>query len=385
MKKDFTIGVDIRVLAGRRQSGVEQYVQNLLPALIRSAPQIKFKLFYNSREGIPLDYPWLKESNAEFFSFDFSSRLLALRSRLFNRPWVDELLDGVDVFFSPHLLLAPLTAGCPRVLTFHDLSFLRYPQFFSYAQRFWHEWVMAARRQAERASKIIAVSYSTRNDLVSLWGIDPGKIKVIYSGISLKKPAPADPTEINRVCSRYQLPQKFFLYFGTVEPRKNILSLLRAFDWLHTQKRIPSDAHLVIAGEKGWQNEELQRFYRKSLAQRLIHFLGVVDERDKALIYSLAKVFVYPSFFEGFGFPPLEAMVMGVPVITSRTSSLPEVVGDAAMLVDPYNLTDLSEAMQILLSSKSLREQYRAKGLKRAEYFSWERTAQATLQVLTSV
>lgn len=376
-----TIGIDIRVLASGRQSGIEQYVLNLLPVMIRQAPEIKFKLFFTAFREAKLSYPWMERENVELHRFYYPNRLMFVGARIFDRPRVDKLVGGVDVFFSPHFLLAPLQKKCRLVTTFHDLSFKRYPQFFSWRKKWWHGFEMNPRRQARRADKIIAISYSTRNDLASLFQVDPLKIKVIYSGVNALLGS-EDKTEIIRVRTRYQLPENFFLYLGTLEPRKNVLGILRAFDYLHKRNLLLSESHLVIAGERGWHDREVFAYYEQSPWKKLIHFAGAVDEKDKAVVYQLARVFVYPSFFEGFGFPPLEAMQAGVPVITSRTSSLPEVVGNAAILVDPYNIQDLAESMQILFFDQTLREEYHRRGQRQVRQFSWEKSAGETLEVL---
>lgn len=379
-----TIGVDIRVLGSGRQSGIEQYLVSLLPEMIKLAPDVKFKLFFSGFHDAKLSYSWMHLENVELHRFFYPNRLMFAGAKLFNRPRLDLLMGGADVFFSPHFLLAPLSRSCRSVTVFHDLSYLRYPHFFSWRKNIWHRLEMNPRRQAQCSTKVIAVSCSTRNDLISLYGVDDRKIKVIYSGVG-EMGGSEDKTEINRVRTRYQLPERFFLYLGTIEPRKNILGILRAFDYLQTNCLLPADAHLVIAGGRGWRDGDVFKFFCRSPHQKLIHFPGVVDEKDKAIIYQLAKVFVYPSFFEGFGFPPLEAMQMGVPVITSGSSSLPEVAGNAALLVDPYNLKDLAEAMRELFTNDTLQKRYREQGLQRVKRFTWGKSARETLEVLLSV
>lgn len=381
MSKTFTIGVDIRVLGSGRQSGVEHYILSLLPEIIRLAPEVKFKLFFSSFREAKLSYPWMQRDNVALYRFFYPNQLMFMGAKLLSRPRLDKMMGGADVFFSPHFLLAALGERCKLVTTFHDLSFVRYPQFFSWRKNVWHRLEMNPRQQARRSDRVIAVSSSTRNDLISLYGIDPRKISVIYSGLSHMSGS-SNATEINRVRTRYQLPKNFFLYLGTIEPRKNILGILRAFDYLQTRRLLPGDSHLVIAGGRGWRDSDIFRFHRRSPWRKLIHFLGVVDEKDKGLVYQLARVFVYPSFFEGFGFPPLEAMQMGVPVVTSRTSSLPEVAGKAGVLIDPYCVSDLAEAMRLLFTSEAMREIYRQRGKLRVKLFSWEKSAGETLEVL---
>lgn len=229
---------------------------------------------------------------------------------------------------------------------------------------------MNARRDARRTNKIIAVSESTKNDLINLYQIKPEKIKVIYSGIG-KQFQPA------KVKNQYGLPEKFILYFGTIEPRKNLIGLIKAFQMI--KKKNP-DLKLVLAGSKGWLYEDI---FKTAKGDKDIIFTGFIKEEDKPALYNLASVFVYPSFFEGFGFPPLEAMACGTPTIVSNNSSLPEVVGEAALMVDSYNLDELAWLMNEVLNDLKLREELKQRGLAQAKRFSWERTARETMKVLT--
>ena len=173
------------------------------------------------------------------------------------------------------------------------------------------------------------------------------------------------------------------MYLGALEPRKNILGILKAFSFLKSSSQIPKDSALVIAGPLGWLYTGILKFCKSSPYRESIHLIGPVEETDKARLYSLAKVFVYPSFFEGFGFPPLEAMTAGVPVITSNISSLPEVVGGASLMVNPYNIKEIAEAMKSLFLDQNLRDFYIKKGFEQVKKFSWRKTAEQTLKVIT--
>lgn len=379
-----TIGIDIRVLGGSDEGGIAQYAINLLPGLFELDRSIKFKLFYSSFGAREISYDWFSEKNVELFKFEIPNRLLFASAKLFNRPFVDKILGGADVFFSPHFFLAPLSASCKSVITFHDLSFVRYPEFFSWRKNFWHRFEMSPKKQAKRADKVISVSQSTRNDLVSVFGINPNKIKIIYSGVSEKFFEKPKAEQVRLVKEKYRLPEKFLLFLGTIEPRKNVAGILEAFASLKSGNLIPDNISLVIAGQLGWLCGEFKKFYDKTPYKNFIKIIGRVDEKDKPLLYSLAEVFVYPSFFEGFGFPPLEAMAGGIPVISSRSSSLPEVVGGAGLLVNPYSVNEIAEAMIGLLLNSSLRKKYSLAGAERAKQFSWRKTAEKTLETLTA-
>jgi glycosyltransferase involved in cell wall biosynthesis len=320
----------------------------------------------------------------------------------------------IDVYFNPHFFNAPVSGKCRKIITFHDLSFVRYPEFFSWRKRLWQRFLIGAKKEAKTADRIIAVSESTKEDLVNLFKIKEEKIKVIYSGVGEQfKPISviqersgdfchceevrrlADDEAISsdnqrdcfvarsagwrrRASRNDRLPKRFILYFGTIEPRKNIIGLIRAFELLKDK-----EIKLVIAGAKGWLCQDIFKAAGQSKRNQDIFFTGFVQEEDKPLLYNLAELFVYPSFFEGFGFPPLEAMACGVPTIVSNTSSLPEVVGSAAIMVNPYDISEIAWAMEIALSGKELREKMKQEGIEQAKKFSWDKTSQETLQLLT--
>lgn len=385
------IGIDIRVLARGARTGVEEYTINLLSRLLFLRPEFEYRLFYNAYQKAKLDYPWLCLKNVKLNDFRIPNRALFFLARYFNQPKINKLLKGVDVYFNPHFFIAPLSEGCEKVITFHDLSFERHPEFFSRRKRLWQKFLMNARREAERADKIIAVSQSTKNDLITLYGIDPKKIKVIYSGVGeqfrpIKKPrgeklrddALQSPL-LARLKKKYNLPDKFILYFGTIEPRKNLIALIKAFELLRKKYSIS----LVLAGAKGWLYQDIFKTAQLSKYRRDIVFTGFIDEEDKPYLYNLAEVFVYPSFFEGFGFPPLEAMACGVPTIVSVSSSLPEVVGQSALTVNPYHIDEMIWAMEAILTNRDLRDWFVQKGLKQAKKFSWQKCARETLATFT--
>ena len=378
-----TIGVDIRSLSGKNHSGVEEYTLNILTHLIKSAPEAYFKLFSNSFKKQPDKYQWNNNPNARLYNFKIPNRIFSSVSRILNIPKIDKMLGGCDVFFSPHFHIAPVSKKCKKVITFHDLSFVRYPEFFSLKQNIWHKTQMNPQKQAQEADKIIAVSESTKTDLIELFGINENKIKVIYSGID-DKFFETERDDINiAVKNKYHLPSNYVLFLGTLEPRKNIVGIIKAFELLSRIGEF-QDFHLVLAGNIGWRSEEVFDAIKKSSCRSRIIVTGSVESFERRAIYQNAKLFVYPSFFEGFGFPPLEAMASGMPVITSNGSSLPEVVGDAALLIDPYNVEEIFGTMKLLLLDEELCQSYVLKGKERAKKFSWTKSAEETLGVLVS-
>jgi len=400
--KNLTIGIDIRVLAKGTRTGIEEYVLNLLPRLFTLDKKVKYKLFYNAFNKVKLDYSWLNLKNVELKEFKFPNRCLDFFTQLFKKPKIDKLLGEIDIFFSPHFLPISLSKRCKRVITFHDLSFEHYPQFFSFSRKIWH-FLTFPKQQARKADKIITDSFSTKEDLVKIYKVEPEKIKVIYLGVDERfKPLSKNLPQIEKVRKKYNLPPEFILYFGTIEPRKNIISIIKAFeilkeklfeyrfkiDWhgfegivMGKEKNIYKDLKLVIAGAKGWLYKKVFEKAKNSKYKKDIVFTGAIDDEDKSYLYNLAKVFVYPSFFEGFGFPPLEAMACGIPTIVSNTSSLPEVVGKGALMVDPHNTSELVLALEQILKNQNLEEVLRKEGIKQAQKFDWNKTAQELLSI----
>ncbi|MFA6896889.1 MAG: glycosyltransferase family 1 protein [Patescibacteria group bacterium] len=374
-----TIGIDIRMLARANKTGIEEYTSELLKHMLPLDKNVHFKLFYNGWKKEKLDFDWLALPNVELMEFHIPNRVLDGTLRLLDFPKADKLLGGVDKFFSPHIFLSSVSNRCEKTVTFHDLSFEKYPEFYSSQKNFWH-FSMNPRRQAKRADKIITVSESTKQDLVEIYGIAPEKIKVIYSGLSEKVKKEISSQEENYARKKYDLPDDYILYLGTLEPRKNVVSLLKAFDRLKQEAPFKnSGLKLVIAGAKGWLYDDIFTTAQKFSARGDIVFTGFVEDEFKPALYRMAKLFVYPSFYEGFGFPPLEAMAQGAPVITSNISSIPEAVGDAAVIVSPANPDELYKAIKEVLSDPKLANLLSARGRARAKLFDWNKCAEETL------
>ncbi len=279
---------------------------------------------------------------------------------------VETFTGPIDLFYSPDFVLPPTRRRTRTLLTVHDLSFLRYPDHFvpklvRYLSRVVPESVA-------RADRVLADSEATRADLVELLGTPPEKVEVLYSGVDARFRPEGEPGEQERLRARYGLDRPYVLSVGTLQPRKNYVRLIRAFARLSM-----SGLMLVIAGARGWLYEEvLEEATRHGDRVRI---LGFVEEEDLPALYRNAVLFVFPSFYEGFGLPVLEAMACGVPVVCSCASSLPEVAGDAALLVDPQDEEGLRGAMGRALEDDSLRREMTARGLARAAAFTWERAA----------
>ena len=373
-----TIGIDIRALGSGVRSGIEEYTERLLEHLLPLDSSVMYKLFYASWKDTLPDYPWTHLSNVELKKLRIPSRALFLGAKLFDTPAVDKLVGGADVFFFPHFFLAPLSANCKRVTTFHDMSYAMFPEFFPWRRRLWHRF-MNPEWQARMSDRIIAVSDSTKHDVAQRCYVDPAKIDVVHSGV-----APAhtwNGERLEHFRADNNLPKRFVLSLGTMEPRKNIGGLMKAFDRLASQSAF-ADVGLVIVGRKGWLWHDNAAYARQSPHTRRIQFKECTgDERDG--YYQLASVLVYPSFLEGFGFPPLEAIAHGTPAIVSANSSLPEVVRDGAILVDPYNVRQLADAVEHILTNENIRVRLAEKGKTLARECSWRKTAEKTLEILT--
>jgi glycosyltransferase involved in cell wall biosynthesis len=378
------IGIDIRCLVEGRRTGVEEYTINLLNNLFEIDKKNRYVLFLNSfRKSRAEVEEFKKYKNVSVKIFRYPNKLINFLFWYFHWPKIDQMLGGVDVLFFPNIIFGAWSRKTKLLLTIHDLSFERYQETFSWKRRLWHIFINP-KKLCQDARKIIAVSDSTKNDLAELYGIAENKIKTIYSAVSENyMPINRNDSKLIEVKEKYNLPFKFILYLGTIEPRKNIAGIVRAYDYLR-KLNYPELAKfkLVIAGASGWKQEKIFTEIRNSPFGSDIIFAGYIHDDDKPAVYNLASVFVYPSFFEGFGFPPLEAMKSGTPVITSNSSSFPEIVGKAAIMIDPDKPDEIGEALRQILLDKNLQEKLRNDGFEQAKIFSWRKTAQDFLGII---
>ena len=371
------IGIDVRGLEVGSYGGVSEYIRTIVPLMIRYGKNHHFHLFYSSfrKKDNALLLSYQNHDNVTLHSFSYPNKALFLAQRL-NRLRAETFMGTtIDVFFSPHIIPISLKRDTHHIVVFHDVSFERFPHFFDTKRRLWHMMV-DPRRQAQRATRIFTPSRATKHDLVSLYHIDPGIIEVIPLAARQGLDRNATPLQ-----GKVSLPQKYILSLCTLEPRKNIAGLIRAFTMVADSEGM-RDTHLVIAGGMGWSYESVLREYKNSSASSRIMILGAVSESLKYELYKNALLFVFPSFYEGFGIPPLEAMKAGIPVISSFSSSLPEVVGDAAILIDPYNIPALAASIQEVVRDSRLRSELQYASKQRAQLFSWDVVAQRTLAAI---
>lgn len=368
--------VDVRHLSSPNPTGVGGYTQSLLKSLFEIDAENEYVLLSTGARR-----PELLPGPFTHLHIPVPNKLLNLRTLLLRHPTMNwRVREPVDLLFLPNLNIATLPADIPTVLTIHDLSWSMYPEFYSKKMRLWHK-ATRPKELIEQSRSIITPSLSTKQDLERLFGTPSDKTHVVPHGCTTN----FDPkmcASDHGVRSKFKLPKRFVLFVGTIEPRKNLLALMEGIREYREQSR--DDLHLVIAGSWGWKSHDVRRHLWKQGKTNWIHQIGYMSEYDLPALYRSAQATVFPSIYEGFGLPILESMASGTPVITSHTSSMPEVGADAAIYVDPYNSSDIAAALRGLMSSSSLYKQLRDRGVERAQNFTWEKAARETLNVFKS-
>lgn len=371
-----TVGYDVTA-AVRQGAGIGRYTRELLRGLARRDDPFYFRLYSaGGKELRPL--PPL-DGRFRMRPLPLSDRTLNLVWHRMRVPLPVQLITGrIDLFHSPDFTLPP-TLGAPSVLTVHDLAFLTvpgcaYPTLRQYLER-------VVPRSVRRADHIIAVSESTRTDIINYLGADPDRVTTILEGVEPQFQPVADQVRARMTIGRLGVDGPYILSVGTLEPRKNYTRLFEAYAILR-QRGLSH--RLVVAGKRGWLYEPALRRLRELGLTRWVSFVQPGDEALIAL-YGMADAFVYPSLYEGFGIPPLEALACGAPVACSNTSSLPEVVNGAALTFDPLDVEAMANSIERLLSDAGLRSQLQSEGLERARALTWDRTAEETVSVYRKV
>lgn len=360
-------------------AGLGRYSGELLAALHRAAPQHEYVGLYHAAQEMAVDGELadLKTSRVPLDAKPWRMSVLLAYYAHWN---MDRWLPVSDIFHGTDHLLPPLKQ-CKTIFTIHDLIFRFFPAYHLPLNRWFLDLMLP--KFMQRADAVIAVSENTRRDVARLMKIPQEKITVIYEGVSpLFRPV-NDPETRERVRKAYNLPPRYLLFFSTIEPRKNLVTLLDAYAELMKQDSdLPP---LVVMGRRGWLYEAtLQRIQDLGLTERVILTDWVASE-DVPVVLSMAEVFVFPSLYEGFGLTPLEAMACGAPVISSNASSLPEVIGDAGILVEPRDTAGFANAITRVLNDADIARSLRAKGLEQASKFTWERAARETLALYERV
>ncbi|MFN2243849.1 MAG: glycosyltransferase family 4 protein [Anaerolineae bacterium] len=367
------IGIDASRATAAQRTGTETYSLHLIRELLALGKGHRFRLYFNQPPA-----PGLFPDAAE------------MRVMPFARLWTHARLSremrtaAPDLLFVPSHVL-PLLHPERCVVTIHDLGFYYYPEAHTLSQNLYLRW--STRYNARIATRVIADSIATRNDLLRYYRVPGERIEVVYPGRDEALGPVRDPEVLQDVRARYGLSEPYLLYVGTLHPRKNLVRLVQAFSAFTKAMaagpaKPKAEPQLVLAGQKGWLYEEILNQVRKlDLVDRVV-FTGYVPDADLPAVLSGAVAFVFPSLYEGFGLPVLEAMACGTPVICSNVSSLPEVAGEAALQVDPLDVEALAEAIHWVISDAGLRATLVERGYEQVQRFSWQRCASQVLQVL---
>lgn len=358
----------LRLNEGYRSAGIARYIYHLLRELPAAADDIDLNVYATE----PLAPKLLSNVIIHPTRLPVHKPL----ARIF---W-EQTVFAWQLFSEHYSLLhslayvSPFLNRTPGIVTLYDLSFYLYPNYFPTLQRLYLQW--GTRLSVRRAHRIIAISESTKRDAMRIFNLNPERIDVVTPGVEPEFFDAIDTGTLEQFRREKHLPEKFVLFIGTREPRKNIPTLLSAFAQARREANLPH--RLVIAGGRGWMGENIPRALDELGMTQDVIFPGFVPHDELRLWYHAADAFVYPSQYEGFGMPPLEALASGTPVITSNVSALPEAVGSAAVLVDPHDPSSFADALVRVLTDDTLREDLKQRGARHARQFTWTRAAQLT-------
>lgn len=366
------VGIDVTSALSQR-AGIGRYTRELVSALVRIDKSTEYLMFSAKQPTWDLlENRIPPDSNVRYKQSPLSERWLYRLWYRLRLPVPVQLFTGdIDLFYSPDFVLPPVRDDIPTILTVHDLSFMHFPETFTPSLRKYLNQVVP--RSVRRASHVLADSQTTKDDISNIWHVDDKKITVLYSGVDRSFRPPSEKAQLAKVRDKYDLgDEPYILSVSTIQPRKNYQMLIRAF------KEVAMDFphRLIIAGGKGWFYEEtLAEVNAQGLNDRVL-FVGFVDDQDLPALYSDATLFLFPSLYEGFGLPILEAMACGVPVVVSNASCMPEVAGNAALILPPRDQEAWTTAIRDLLDDPRRRTQMVADGFLRARQFSWKRAAE---------
>lgn len=363
------ICIDMRTLIDKQYSGIGIYTLNLLSNLFEIDKNNEYKLFYNSS-----NFRFIKKyySNVKYYDFHIPNKIFNLFHFLFKRPKLETLVGDFDLFFAPNLNFFSFSKNnkAQKIITIHDLSFEFFPDFYSNKSLFWHK-LINPKKLLNKFDHILAVSENTKKDIVNFYNINPDKISVTYLGVDMG---------VKELIVGELKSSNYLLYIGTIEPRKNIEGILQAFEDFCLENNI-IDLDLIIAGKNGWNNKYIYKILNNSKIKDKVKILNYVTEDEKINLYKNAKIFIFPSFYEGFGIPIIEAQSFGIPVVTSNNSSLTEIVLNSAICINPYNINEIKEAIKNLYFDQELYKYYKELGIKNSERFTWLNTAIKTLEI----
>jgi glycosyltransferase involved in cell wall biosynthesis len=365
------IAIDARKL---HDFGIGTYIRNILLGLSRLDRDSEYIVLCRAE-----DLDQVGGLGANFRAVIESARPYSLGEQI--RIPLSLVRERAHLFHEPHYVL-PAATRCRAVVTIHDCIHLMFPQYLPGSLA--HFYARASMWTAvRRADRILTVSQASKRDILRFFDVAPEKVAVIYNAIDERFLAPPDAARMDLIRQRYQLSHPFLLYAGNIKPHKNLERLIDAFGRVRAGGL--GDLHLIIIGDELSRYPALRQAVHRHRLDKVVRFLGFQSHDKLVAFYHLARVFVFPSLYEGFGLPPLEAMACGTPVVTSSLSSLPEVAGGAALLVDPYDPTSIAEGIRRAVEDESLREDLRQRGLARARDFSWAQSVGAIHRIYMEV
>jgi glycosyltransferase involved in cell wall biosynthesis len=378
------IGIDCRTILNPEKDdlvGITHYTYQLVKHLINlENKKNEFILFFDkevAKKNITkFSKPWVK---IKYFPFIQYKKFLPI---VYFHFLISAFLkrENLDVWHSPAPNL-PLSYDEPSIVTVRNLSIYKFPKLFPPSQFLNVKMIMP--NALKRAKKIIAISQSIKQDLIKIFKTPANKIEVIYNGINKELFHNPPKSEIEKIKNQYKIKENFILFLGTLEPRKNIETLIEAYELF--QKNSTIKYQLVIAGKDGWNAQKIHKQTSRSPYKNEIIFTGYIGPENLNALFSEAKVFVFPSLYEGFGMPVIEAMAKKIPVIASNIESLSEITAGSVILINPHKKEEISEALEVILNNEKLRAKLIEKGFKRAKEFCWEKCAEKTLEIYRNI
>lgn len=375
------IVIDVRPLMGGKWSGVETYIYYLIKYISKLDASNNYILFANAKADQTKHIPDFGRENIQIIQTHIPNKILNLGLLVFKYPKLDKFLEQklhkkIDIFIFPDLRPYALSKKTLSIQTVHDLCFEHFPRFFSLKSRIWFK-LLQPKKLINKANKIIAVSTSTKEDLIKTYKIQKQKIQVIYEGIDQQFSSKMTDLAWINIKNKYRLPENYFLFLSTLEPRKNLKNLLLAFG-KYKIKNINETKLVLVGKEQPNIFSKLQIPISKDVIQT-----GFIAEEEKPYFYQHSKALVYPSFFEGFGLPLLEAMKCGTPIITSNSSSMPEIAGKAALYINPNDINTILSALEKIDNINERRKLIES-SREQIKKFNWEECAKLTLQLIQS-
>ena len=367
-----------------QRTGVAQYIKRLVDTTVKLDENNNYTAFGFLFFGRVLKNGRYEENENLRYAFIryFPGRVYTKLMKWFIAPPVDLLMGKrADVMLFMNYISWPTILPTKKIVAVYDLSYKVYPQYTDQQLKKFFDKFLG--KSISKAAHIITISENSKQEITKYYGIPEKDISIVHPAVDHELYVPKNKSQIDAIKSKYNIKQSYILSLGTIEPRKNLVGLLNAFDLL--SEDIKKTHTLVLAGGKGWLDSDINQVYEELSKKYDIVRTGYLPDEDLPALYSGAKVFVFPTFYEGFGMPPLEAMACGTPVIASNNSSLPEVVGDAALMVDAHQTPDITQAIQRVLTDAKLSKSLAAKGLEQAKKFTWEKSAKNLIRIIDKV